>query len=254
MNYFVGKNSIVREIWGKGDTILFIFAGASAEFALNKAVDWLYFTGQLPSDPLGRLFSTVAYARKIVFSEKEAALQAIDKMRAIHAGVEKARNAAIPDWAYRDVLFMLIDYSIRSYELLERKLTIAEKEEVFKVFYLVGNRMGIKGLPTTLIAWEIMRRDHLQQDLEKSRYTTDLYKQYRKHLGFIRYFVLRQAQIMVVPDKVKQLLLLRKVSVLTPVLTLYKLSRSLKVEWLIKTLLLPPAYKSAIKALDSQPS
>ncbi|MEJ7663471.1 MAG: hypothetical protein WKG07_29945 [Hymenobacter sp.] len=39
--------------------VLFIFAGAAAEFALNKAVDWLYFTGRLPADPLGRLFSTV---------------------------------------------------------------------------------------------------------------------------------------------------------------------------------------------------
>jgi hypothetical protein len=65
---FVRKHSIVRKIWGNADTILFIFAGASAEFALNKAVDWLYFTGRLPSDPLGRLFSTVAYARMIVFS------------------------------------------------------------------------------------------------------------------------------------------------------------------------------------------
>ena len=70
MKYFVSKDSIVRRIWGNGDTILLIFAGASAEFALNKAVDWLYFTGRLPSDPLNRLFSTVAYARLIVFSEK----------------------------------------------------------------------------------------------------------------------------------------------------------------------------------------
>ena len=70
MEYFVEKDSIVRQIWGKGDTILFIFAGAAAEFALNKAVDWLYFTGKLPADPLGRLFSTVSYARKIIFSEK----------------------------------------------------------------------------------------------------------------------------------------------------------------------------------------
>lgn len=70
MEYFVDKNSVVRQIWGKGDTILLIFAGAAAEFALNKAVDWLYFTGRLPTDPLGRLFSTVFYAQKIVFSEK----------------------------------------------------------------------------------------------------------------------------------------------------------------------------------------
>ena len=59
MQYFVDKNSVVRKIWGKSDTVLFIFAGAAAEFALNKAVDWLYFTGKLPADPLGRLFSTV---------------------------------------------------------------------------------------------------------------------------------------------------------------------------------------------------
>ena len=56
MEYFVDKRSIVRKIWGKGDTVLFVLAGTSAEFALNKAVDWLYFTGRLPADPLGRLF------------------------------------------------------------------------------------------------------------------------------------------------------------------------------------------------------
>src|ERR671913_536285 len=71
MQFFVEKNSVVRKIWGKSDTILFIFAGAAAEFALNKAVDWLYFTGRLPKDPIGRLFTTVSYARQIVFAPKE---------------------------------------------------------------------------------------------------------------------------------------------------------------------------------------
>src|SRR3954470_879055 len=104
MEYFVQKDSIVRKIWGKSDTILFIFAGAAAEFALNKAVDWLYFTGRLPSDPLGRLFSTVTYARRIVFCNMQDALKAIDAMRQIHATVEEKRGASIPDWAYRDVL------------------------------------------------------------------------------------------------------------------------------------------------------
>src|SRR3954463_9466206 len=121
MQFFVSKDSIVKKIWGKGDTILFIFVGASAEFALNKAVDWLYFTGRLPADPLGRLFSTVSYAKQIVFSERTTALNAIDKITAIHTGVETARGAKIPDWAYRDVLFLLIHYSIAAYELLERK-------------------------------------------------------------------------------------------------------------------------------------
>ena len=45
LNNYVDTDSIVRRIWGTADTILLVFAGASAEFALNKAVDWLYFTG-----------------------------------------------------------------------------------------------------------------------------------------------------------------------------------------------------------------
>src|SRR4051812_35857081 len=112
MEYFVQEDSVVRQIWGKADTILFIFAGASAEFALNKAVDWLYFTGKLPADPIGRLFSTVNYARQIVFSSKDDALRAIDKITSIHSAIENKRGDTIPAWAYRDVLFMLIHYSI----------------------------------------------------------------------------------------------------------------------------------------------
>src|SRR3954464_4394774 len=110
MEPFVPQNSIVRTIWAKADTVLFIFAGSAAEFALNKAVDWLYFTGRLPADPLGRLFSTVAYARRIVFSDLEGANRAIDKIKSIHTAVETARGQNIPEWAYRDVLFMLIHY------------------------------------------------------------------------------------------------------------------------------------------------
>ncbi|HEX7844541.1 MAG TPA: oxygenase MpaB family protein, partial [Chitinophagaceae bacterium] len=147
MQLFVEENSVVRKIWGKSDTVLFIFAGAAAEFALNKAVDWLYFTGRLPADPLGRLFSTVRYAKKIIFSSADEAHKAIDTMRQIHEVVEQNRDATIPDWAYRDVLFMLIHYSIASYELLEKKLTDEEKEQVYNVFYRVGTRMGLKELP-----------------------------------------------------------------------------------------------------------
>lgn len=250
MEYFVKKGSVVREIWGNGDVILFLFAGASAEFALNKAVDWLYYTGKLPSDPLGRLFSTVAYARQIVFSEKEEAHQAIDAIVAIHAGLEAKRGMAIPDWAYRDVLFMLIGYSISAFELVERKLTRAEKEEAFDVFYRMGARMGIKDLPATFQEWVPMRKNHLQNDLQYSDLTKNLYQQYRKHLGFIRYRLLLEGQILIVPDKVRSLLKLRENSVLTPVLALYKLSRKVKMDWLIKSLILPSEYKKEIKELD----
>ena len=38
MTDFVVSNSVVRRIWGDGDMVLLIFAGAAAEFALNRAV------------------------------------------------------------------------------------------------------------------------------------------------------------------------------------------------------------------------
>ena len=252
MDFFVKPDSIVRKIWGKSDTVLFIFAGAAAEFALNKAVDWLYFTGKLPADPLGRLFSTVRYASMIVFSSMENANRAIDNMRNIHTTVEKNRGATIPDWAYRDVLFMLIHYSIASYELLEHRLSDEEKEEVYNVFYRVGVRMGLKELPLNYIEWLPGREEHLQADLQKSKYTEDLFKQYKKHLGAIRYKVLIEGQKLVVPHRVKALLVFGGFSLLTPVIPLYKFTRMIKAEWLLKNILLPGEYKEQIKGLDKQ--
>lgn len=250
MNYFVSQDSIVRKIWGKADTVLFIFAGAAAEFALNKAVDWLYFTGRLPADPLGRLFSTVEYARQILFLPHNQALAAIDKINHIHRGVETARGSQIPDWAYRDVLFMLIDYSIRSFELLERNMTAAEKQEVFEVFQRVGQRMGITGLPQNYVHFTYMRESHLQHDMIKSIHTIDLYKKYRQHLGWVRYLLLRQVQAILVPDMVKEMLLINTVPLLKPALWIYKITRFIKVDWFLKEAILPAEYKAQIRRLD----
>lgn len=250
MRYFVDEHSIVRKIWGKGDTILFIFAGASAEFALNKAVDWLYYTGKLPADPLGRLFSTVTYARQIIFSEYDAAIQSIDKITAIHKGVEQSRGTQIPDWAYRDVLFMLIDYSIRSYEVLEHDLSDNEKEEVFDVFYKVGLRMGLSGLPINYQRWQQMRNEHLRDDLISSKFTVDLYQQYRKHLGYIRYQLLKQAQVLVVPKIVNRMLKLGSIQWLSPVIIVYKLTRLINIHNALKNGILPLEYKAKIMDLD----
>lgn len=254
MDYFVPKDSIVRQIWGKGDTILFIFAGAAAEFALNKAVDWLYFTGRLPADPLARLFSTVSYARKIVFAPQEGAEAAIDKITAIHKEVEAARGAAIPDWAYRDVLFMLIYYSIASFELLERKLSDGEKQELYDVFYRMGTRMNLQGLPKKYQDWLPMRQFHLENDLEKTQYSIDLFRQYKKHLGPVRFRILWEGQKLVVPMSVKEMLGMNRFSFASPLLVLYKFSRFLKADWFLKSLILPPDYKSEIKDLDVTPS
>jgi len=249
---FVDNDSIVRKIWGRSDTVLFIFAGAAAEFAVNKAVDWLYFTGRLPADPLGRLFSTVNYSRQIIFSKRADALKAIDQITAIHKGVEKNRGANIPDWAYLDVLFLLIDYSIRSFEALERKLSYTEKIEVFSVFQRVGERMKLNGLPADYEDYLIMRGRNLQQNLVSSRFTTDLYIQYKKHLGNIRFIILKQVQLLLTPADVKKLLPLGRLCWIYPVLAVYKMLRALKAESFFKNALLPNTYKLQIQSMDNE--
>ena len=123
---FVQPRSIVRDVWSDADTILLIFAGSAAEFALSRAVDWLFYTGALPGDPVGRLFSTARFAQEIVFVSEEHAERTLARVRSIHEAVERERGGQIPAWAHRDVLYMLIDYSERAYALLRRPLAPAE--------------------------------------------------------------------------------------------------------------------------------
>ena len=250
MKYFVEKGSVVREIWGKSDTILFIFAGSAAEFALNKAVDWLYFTGRLPADPLGRLFSTVTYARKIIFAENESALKIIDSIYSIHKVVENNRGKVIPGWAYRDVLYMLVHYSIASFELLQRRLSVEEKQEVYDVFYRFGKRMQLKGLAKNYHEWLQQRETDMKNDLVKSSLTIDLFKQYRKHLGAIRYFVLIEGEKLIIPERVRALLGFSKFSFLSLIVPLYKFNRKIHLDSLVKKLLLPQKYSREIAELD----
>lgn len=251
MKWFVSEGSIVRRIWGKPDTILFVFAGAAAEFALNRSVDWLFFTGKLPADPLGRLFSTVAYARDIVFSSEDKANEVIRRIAHIHHGVEHARGGKIPPSAYRDVLYMLIDYSIRSWELLESRLSQYEKEEVFSVFLRVGQGMEIPDLPLTYTSWLDDRKTHMENGLVFSHFTGALFDQYKRHLGWTRYQILLAGQGVIVPDHVRNLLSLRRSVYFRVLLKVYGFFSLLGMGWFLKSLVLPKKYVSQVKALEA---
>jgi ER-bound oxygenase mpaB/B'/Rubber oxygenase, catalytic domain len=247
---FVNKNSIVRQIWGDADTILLIFCGSAAEFSLNKAVDWLYFTGKLPADPLGRLFSTVKYAQQIIFLDEESALKSIDKITAIHHSIETSRGMKIPDWAYRDVLFMLIYYSIVAFELMKRKLTEQEKEEIFQVFRALGQRMNLKELPNNFSDWLPIREQHMHENLENNQFTTNLYQQYRKHLGQIRFFFLIEAQKVLLPKYARILLEINTLSIIKPLLNIYNFLGKYQLSQPLRKAILPKAYFQQIIALD----
>ena len=95
-----------------------------------------------------------------------------------------------------------------------------------------------------------MRHEHLQQNMQRSHYTDDLFRQYRKHLGAIRYTILLEAQTLVAPETVRQLLAFRKTSLLHPVVMVYKICRTLHLDGLMKALILPAKYKKEIDALD----
>jgi hypothetical protein len=110
--------------------------------------------------------------------------------------------------------------------------------------------MGIAGLPETFQEWEVARYMQMQRNLKKSHFTTDLYKQYNTHLGLVRYSIVLEVQKLIVPTKVRELLGFRKTSFLKPLIGLYKLSRRMKLDWFLKSLILPVKYKDEIRALD----
>jgi ER-bound oxygenase mpaB/B'/Rubber oxygenase, catalytic domain len=244
------EDSIVRRVWGNPDLVLLIFTGSAAEFALNRAVDWLFFTGEIPNDPIGRFFSTVRFAQEIVFADAGTAQNAINQINAIHNSIENRRGVTIPDWAYRDVLYMLIDYTERAYQLVYRPLLVEEQQEMFAAFREVGKGLHIPLLPTSYEEWQLDRRRHLKQDLTYSEYTALLYEQYRRHLGAWRYYILLQLQALLAPEEVRLLLALNSLPFFAELVRAYRIVDRLRLQLLVRRALIPPRYWPDIQKLD----
>jgi uncharacterized protein (DUF2236 family) len=230
--------------------VLLVFAGSAAEFALNRAVDWLFFSGKLPGDPIGRLFTTASYAQRIVFADEVTASRTLGGIRAAHEAVERQRGQSIPDWAHRDVLYMLIDYSERAHELFARPLTSDEQSELYDVFYRVGMGLGIPELPGSYGKWREDRERHLRRDLVNSDGTAALYARYRNQLGSWRYGLLLRVQAVLAPVHVRGLLRLHSAEWLRPLLRLYPVLAHAGLRPFIQRLLMPSRYLPAVRTLD----
>ena len=251
MSDFVRRDSVVRRIWGDTDMVLFVFAGAAAEFALNRAVDWLFFTGKLPNDPIGRLFATAGYAQQIVFADETTATCTLERIRAVHAAVERRRGESIPEWAHRDVLYMLIDYSERAHTLLRGPLTADERHELYDVFYRVGVGLGVTALPPSYARWRVDRMLHLRADLVRSAGTEALLAAYRRHLGDWRYRLLELVQSVLVPTRVSDLLGVKAaVGWVRPMVCLYSIAGRVGMRPIIQRIVMPAEHLAAIRALD----
>lgn len=247
---FIAPDSIVRRIWGDPDLVLLIFAGGAAEFALNRAVDWLFFTNRLPNDPIGRLFSTVHYAQQIVFASEQHASETLAKIRRIHSNVEQQRGSVIPDWAHRDVLYMLIDYTQRAYELMYGALSAAQQRDLYGGFLRVGEGLHIKALPMTFDEWRIDRQRHLERDLIHSEHTRRLFEQYRRQLGVPRYRLLLELQAMLVPPHVRDLLRIRpRRWLFGPLIALYASLARVGMQRPVQHVLIPRLYWAQIDSL-----
>ena len=216
------SSAVTRRIWGSPDAILLFFAGGAAEFAAIKAVDWLFFTGRLPGAPVQRFFETVRFAQSVFFADPAGATEAVERINRIHRRVEEARGEEIPQWAYRDMLFILIDYGERAHKVVFGAMTEAERTSHFGVGLALGRAMHLSGLPTTYAEYRTQRHKQLLEDYARSPLTDELYARYRRALGPWRFRLLRLVQASVLPEELRDVLRLKPYPLVEELLRCYR--------------------------------
>src|SRR5215213_11786395 len=209
MYHLTLSSPVTRRIWSSPDAILLFFAGGAAEFAAIKAVDWSFFTGRLPGAPVERFFETVRFAQSVFFGDLASASDTIERINLIHRRVEEARDEEIPQWAYRDMLFILIDYGERAHEVVFGPMTEAERASHFRVALNLGQAMHLSGLPTTYAEYRDQRYHQLLEDYARGPLTDQLYASYRRALGSWRFRLLRLVQASVLPEELRDILRLK---------------------------------------------
>ena len=250
MSAFTPENSIVRKIWGDADVVLLVAAGSAAEYSLHRSVDWLAFTGSLLRDPIGRIFETVGFVQAIAFGSEQQSNGKLAQINAIHQAVERKRGRSMPDWAHRDVLYMMLDYSERGFALLHRPLTAEEQEELYQYTRRVGEGLGIHVLPASYAEWRRHRDAVLTENLVRSVHTGNLEKSFRRELGPLRFQLLRQMQRLVTPEPVRRLLQIPPLPGSSLVLQLFRVLVKSGLRGLVQKALIPAHHLPAVRSLE----
>lgn len=181
---------VSRRVWSDPTCMLLVFIGSSAEFPLNPSVEWLFYTGRLPSDPLARFLETVAWLRRLIVADEQTRNRDAKKLKQMHEVLEQKRGDTIPRSSYRDVLCMNMVYSIRGAALVTGKeLEIAEKDAMVRDLSSTGLQMGIEDLPWT---WQQLcdQRAERMKLWIPNHYTQKLLDSYRRALGPLNYKIL----------------------------------------------------------------
>jgi uncharacterized protein (DUF2236 family) len=246
------QSDVTRRIWGSPEAIMLIFAGSAAEFAVNKAVDWLFFTNALPDEPLERFFETVRFAQAMVFGDERTRRKAIAAVNGAHRHVERKRGGQIPQWAHRDVLYMLIDYGERAHRVIFGPMTPEERRQHFEESVQIGRELNIEGLPESYEEYRRQRAEHLRTNTAHSEHTDVLFASYRKHLGPLRMAALLRLQASLVPLEVRRHLVMKRSRIVLGLLRAYRHLRLSVVTRFLTPVLLPRPYGSQLGALASQ--
>jgi uncharacterized protein (DUF2236 family) len=198
--------AVMRRIWGSTDALLLVTAGIAGELAVHKAVDWMLCTGKLLESPMDRLFDTVRFMQQIFFSDPEGSARAISELNCAHERIEAAQGAEIPQWAYRNVLGMVIDYGERAHSVVFGPMSRGERGAHFAAGLSLGRDMRITDLPASYTEYRAQRQRQLKEDYESSWATERLYDSYRRALGPFSYRFLLLLQCGVLPLEIGKML------------------------------------------------
>ena len=244
----------IQRIWGSPDAMMLIFTGAAAEFAVNRAVDWLFWTNALPSDPIKRFFDTIRFAQTLAFGDQATVTATVERINRIHGGVERHRGAAIPPWAYRDVLFMLQAYGEIAHEIVYGPLSTAQRAELWGFSRAIGLLQHIPDLPLSYADYLAERAAHLEADTAHTAFTDQLYASYEQALGARRIQSARAVQATIVPARVSELLGLQRKPAVDWLLARYHRlpGGGNKLRWL-HPWLLPKPYVAQLATLARAP-
>lgn len=184
-------SNILRQIWSNPNCLTLMCAESSAEFAVHPNADWLFYTGVLPADPVGRFVSTVGYVQRLILAANAETYSEISRqIRRIHTDLEAQRGQPIPDVAYQDVLFMNLEYSVRSFPLIfGRELEIAEKDTIVRDFREWGSYMEMTDLPADYEDYLALRQQRFEA-FQYSEWTDKLLVSYRRALGPVGFYFL----------------------------------------------------------------
>ncbi|MCG6873116.1 MAG: DUF2236 domain-containing protein [Gammaproteobacteria bacterium] len=187
-----------------------LYSGSSAEFALNPVCEWLFFTGKLPADPVGRFFTTTRYMKELLLApDDEQHIQACQAVRHVHSRLEEQRGKRLPDASYRDVLFMGLTYSLRAHRIVfGHKVEPQEIDGIMACYANMARHMQIPDFPGDYEELKVMRR----QRLARFRFTENtqrLLDSYRRALGPTGYLMLRSVWGAVLEKQLLDLLDLR---------------------------------------------